>query len=301
MECILLQRKVKLPTVSAEMPPVVTHAHARKFDRRKIALVHDPEMLFQIFPYVGLGSRGLCGVLRIETVTIRTVYAHFRLRARTIKLLDMKITAFAIFLSVAAFFSVAQMAAMLIEGVVHANRYTYWNYTLQTAFYVMLWLGYVTRLSYLVSFSTKFVFPVVFTSNFFVFLVIIIILLLDKGALFLAATNVGGGHENVGVVHTFDQLVHVFPAMFTALLLVVGYVEDVRRTFARANAATVAYMVVAPLAFMAVYGLFFNPTKEYPTSYAVIIPILSTAGCYFLVSLFLIGFVRAKKYGKFSG
>src|SRR5690242_12803138 len=79
------------------------------------------------------------------------------------------------------------MAAL---GVVHLNRYTYWNYLGQTAFYALLGLAVFARDRLLYKNLTLYVLPMVVGSVMFVCFYILIILQLDAGELFIAATNV---------------------------------------------------------------------------------------------------------------
>src|SRR3989338_5275545 len=86
---------------------------------------------------------------------------------------------------------------MFFLEVIHINRYTYWNYLGATAFYIILWLAYVMDNARLFKTLCVWFVPVVFGSVFFVFMYIIVILQLDSGQLFIAATYIDGGLMSV--------------------------------------------------------------------------------------------------------
>ena len=221
----------------------------------------------------------------------------------------VRLNVFSTFLTIVTILNVIQVGYMAIEGILHLNRYTYWNFLFQNAFYLSLWIGYLIKNTYLVDIVTLFLLPVAFGSAFFVFLYILFILLLDNGDLFIAATTIGGGHLNAGEVHMFDQLVHVFPVVELLLVLIAGYIEDARNRFSfyyyhptvtkMERWAVTLYQFISPLALMGLYCIFFNPTKEYPTSSSVAIPISLGLACYFLIVWYLYAILKTKNFGQF--
>lgn len=171
-------------------------------------------------------------------------------------------------------YRVALIIAMLAMGIAHVNKYTYWNYFLQTLFYFVLWLSMLSRYPYLFKMLTLFAFPVVFGSVFFVQFFIEVVLQLDGGDQFISATTLDGGDASVGTVHTFDFLVHTCPVIDLFIVLVSGYLFELR-AIVRAvqdeldkrgeRLILFLYVVVVPLLPLAIYCTIFNPFKEYST------------------------------------
>ena len=220
------------------------------------------------------------------------------------------ITVFSTVLTIITLLNVGMVIAMLVLGVIHSNRYTYWNYIFQTAFFLTLMIGYVSKSSYLVRVVTVFLFPMAFGSAFFVFVYIIVVLQCDDGEMFVAASNLGGGRLDVGTVHTFDELLHVFPLTQLLLLLLSGYSINARAIYSALHdsptvslferVAITIWPFVAPFSLISVYILIFNPTKEYPTPDCSFAPFIVGIACYFLIVWFLFAFLKTKKYGRFS-
>lgn len=220
------------------------------------------------------------------------------------------VTVFSTVLTLVTLLNAGMVILMLALGVVHSNRYTYWNYIFQAAFYLTLWLAYAVKNTYLLRAVTVFVFPTAFGSAFFVFLYIILVLQCDDGEMFVAASNLGGGRLDVGSVHTFDELVHVFPLVQLLLVLLSGYIVHAREIYSSLHnasslslferAAVTAWPFVAPFSLLSVYVIIFNPTKEYPTPDCSFAPFLVGVACYFLIVWFLFGLLKTKNYGRFS-
>lgn len=178
------------------------------------------------------------------------------------------------------------VVAMLWLDVIHTNRYTYWNYTLQTAFYVLLSLAYLTRHRGLFHVLGIFVFPLVFGSVTLVSIFIVVILQFNGGWMFIEATKLGTGTLTVGTVHTADALIHFFTFVDLALLLISGYLEAVRYCvseyvrsdhFAALPSAALLFRIYyycCPAAPMLLYAIFFDPFEEYPTGQS---PVLLSA------------------------
>ncbi len=167
---------------------------------------------------------------------------------------------------------------LFVTKALHSNRYTYWNYLLQTVFYAVLLFAYTRgRKSYLFRILTIYLFPVVFGSVFLVFLFIIIILHISGGWMLVEATTLGTGTLNIGAVHTADAIVHFFTVVDFFIVLVAGYLYDARASIAHFLEylnrhhdpshclAYRIYFYLSPAIPMFIYTLFFNPFKEYPT------------------------------------
>lgn len=198
---------------------------------------------------------------------------------------------------------------MFFVGAVHTNRYTYWNYIGATAFYVILWISYIRNDAYLFKTLCVWFVPIVFGSVFFVFLYIILILQLDNGQLFIAATYIDGGALSVGTVHTLDHIIHTFPIIDFLVVLVSGYVKEARhavKSFHRRLASNaqravfLIYFFVAPLSPFALYCCFFNPFKEYPVDVSSAVPLFSGLLIYFAIMLWVHSLMTTKNYGHFK-
>lgn len=182
-----------------------------------------------------------------------------------------------VLLCVIAVYRFVMVLGMLWLDVIHTNRYTYWNYTLQTAFYVLLSAAYLTRHRGLFHVLGLFVFPVVFGSVTLVSIFIVVVLQFNGGWMLISATNLGEGTLTVGSVHTADALIHFFTFMDLALLLISGYLQAVRYCvseymrsshFASLPAASVLFRIYyycCPAAPMLLYTIFYDPFEEYPT------------------------------------
>lgn len=177
------------------------------------------------------------------------------------------------------FFQLAAITVMIVEGAIHSNRYTYWNYTLSTLFLLFLSFSYWNRRkTYGILFFkvlTLFFLPMIFGSVCFVLVYIIIVLQMDDGWQMLAATILGGGSLTLGSVHTLDWIIHTGPLVVLLIIMWAVYGND-------ANTCIVSffnslpkkfrpwhflpYYYAAPLFPITIYMLFFNPVEQYPTS-----------------------------------
>lgn len=165
------------------------------------------------------------------------------------------------------------LVSMSWYHIIHINRYTYWNYTLQTAFYMLLSIAYIWKnASYLFHFLSIFIFPIVFGSVLLVFFYIIVILQANYGWLFVDASNLGTGTVSIGTVHTADAIVHYITAIEFFFILVSGYQNDVRISiFYYLNSSEYGskyiafriYYYIAPMVPLLFYTLFFDPFVEY--------------------------------------
>jgi len=183
-------------------------------------------------------------------------------------------------LVVVAIYRIVFLLAFFFTGALHSNRYTYWNYSIGTVFYILLATAYIWKVSYLFKILSVFVFPLVFGSAFFVLAFIIIITQLDGGWMFLSSSILAGGSVTLGTVHTVDAIVHFFTVIDLLIVLMSGYFEDARwsmflyRHFKSETYDEFAfriYYIAIPLVPMLIYTLFFNAFKEYPTDTSPII------------------------------
>jgi hypothetical protein len=209
---------------------------------------------------------------------------------------------------IAAVYRLSFVIWLVIEGFVHTNRYTYWNYVGQTLFYVLLLMAYSMDEAYLLKWLSIYIFPIVFGSVFFVYFYIIIVLQLDNGWLFISATNLGGGSASVGTVHTFDHVIHTFITLDLLFVLNSGYGTDLRlcvweflhihKTWK--HGYMFLYCLITPLIPIGIYSLFFNPLKLYPTDFFPGLPIIIGAVIYFFIILWMYWFLTTQDYGHLS-
>lgn len=211
-------------------------------------------------------------------------------------------------LAVLVVYRVAVSVVMAALGVVHLNRYTYWNYLGQTAFYALLGLAVFARSRRLYRNLTLFVLPVVVGSVFFVCFYIIAILQLDSGDLFISATNIDGGSVSVGTAHTFDYIVHTGPVVDLLVLLASGYFVDVRAVAAYALAVldkhgeTILfrlYHLTAPALPLTLYCIFFNPFHQYPTDASPFVATIIAVGIYVTIVVWYTAVITTPSFGHY--
>lgn len=219
-----------------------------------------------------------------------------------------RLTVFSVVLTVVVVYRVAVSIVMAALGVVHLNRYTYWNYLGQTAFYALLGLSVFARDRRLYKNLTLFALPIVVGSVFFVCFYIIAILQLDSGDLFIAATNVDGGSVSVGTAHTFDYVVHTGPVIDLLVMLASGYFIDIRAIAANAlavlhkNGEAVLFRLyywITPVLPLAVYCLFFNPFQQYPTDASPYVVMAIAVGIYIPIVTWYHAVVTTRSFGHY--
>lgn len=219
-----------------------------------------------------------------------------------------RLTILSVVLAVLVVYRVGVSIAMAALGVVHLNRYTYWNYLGQTAFYALLGLAVFARDRILYRNLALFALPVVVGSVFFVSFYIIVILQLDSGDLFIAATNVDGGSVSVGTAHTFDYIVHTGPVVDLLVLMASGYLVDVRAVAADAlrvlqeNREVIffrMYYWIVPALPMALYCVFFNPFQQYPTDASPYAVMAIAVGIYVPIVLWYHSIVTTQAFGHY--
>jgi hypothetical protein len=230
------------------------------------------------------------------------------MRRETVNKIKSYVTLLSVVVTAIALYRTALTILMFALGLVHANHYTYWNYIMETIFYVLLWVSYVTYSARLFRLLTLILFPIVFGSAIFVYFYIIVILQLDGGALFIRATVFAGGTHSVGTVHTVDQIVHTFPAIDIIVLLLCGFLQDARHISRRFYKALqggsqrfmfALFYFVGPLIPFALYSCFFNPFREYPTHITNIVPLSIGVVIYVLILWVLYRVMTSGTYGHF--
>lgn len=192
-------------------------------------------------------------------------------------------------------------------GAIHTNRYTYWNYIIQTCFYIFLSYAYLRKDVRLFSNLTIYFFPIVFGSVWFVLIYITIVLQLDQGWLFLSATTIAGGTLSVGTVHTFDLLIHAGPVVDLLIILAFDYYIDANqciRSFAKSiehyrHWKILLYYWVSPFLPILLYSCFFNPFVQYPTDGKPYISILCSGGLYIFIMTSIYFAMISKRVGIF--
>ena len=219
------------------------------------------------------------------------------------------ITLLSVVTTIIAAYRTLFVVIMAIYGAIHTNRYTYWNYIGTTIFYDLLWIAYVSNRTNLFRAITIFVFPIVFGSVFFVCMYIILILQLDQGQLFISATYIDGGTMSVGTVHTMDNIIHTFPVIDFLVVLVSGYIKESRgilvsfhkslfETFDKIVFA--GYFFFGPLLPFALYCIFFNPFREYPTDVNDIVPMSIGIVIYSFIMFWVYKVLTTETYGHFT-
>jgi magnesium-transporting ATPase (P-type) len=202
---------------------------------------------------------------------------------------------------------VGAVIAMLSLGAIHSNRYTYWNYVLQTMFYIFLSFSYIRKDVFFFKVLTIFAFPIVFGSVWFVLIYITVVLQLDEGWLLWSATYFGGGHMSVGSVHTFDFLIHAVPVIDFLIVLVRDYFIDANtcvRSFTEfipnySHWKLLMYYYIAPFIPISVYCCFFDPFREYPTDTNPLIAVGFGGLFYFIVMTYTYFSLVATDLGNF--
>lgn len=228
---------------------------------------------------------------------------------KIIKYVETRFTLLSTILTIAVIYRLALFILLIVTGAATIDHYTYWNYAIQTVFYMVLLIGYKLKSTYLLDAITFFVLPSIFGSIFFVFLYIIIVLQFDSGDLFIKATVLDGGKLAVGTVHTMDHILHTFIVIDFLVVMLSGYIKHARSIthiyYSRAETRVervmfFLYFIFSPLIPIAIYSLFFNPTKEYPTNIHPLVPMSIGIGFYTLIMLWVYALLKTKKYGKFS-
>lgn len=175
---------------------------------------------------------------------------------------------------------VAAVAFFFFDGIIHHNRYTYWNYTLQTMFYLGLTISQIFHLHTLEYWLLTYALPLVYGSVVLVAIFIVIILQLDGGWLMFVATQAGGGLYTLGTIHSADAFIHFFPLFDLFALLLAGYLSVARCTIRlhlkhlyqrciamQPSLGPILYRIffyLSPGIPLVAYALFFNPFDEYP-------------------------------------
>lgn len=211
--------------------------------------------------------------------------------------------------SITVLYRVTLVMIMLGYSVIHTNRYTYWNYVGQTVFYVLLWLSYLWKSTYLRDILTVFALPIVIGSVICVYAYIIIVLQLDDGKPFLDASTLAGGALTLGSVHTFDHIIHTLTALDLFVVLTSGYVYEARikisvfyKSLAKRQERAIfnLYYFLVPLLPFAFYACFFNPFTEYSTPYPEIVPFSFGIVVYLLVVWWSRTMLTTRTYGHFE-
>lgn len=174
----------------------------------------------------------------------------------------------------------ALLLTMYRMRVLHSNRYTYWSYALESAFYVALALANLAGpagapLRRLLS---VYLFPVVAGTSSIVFAVIVTIVQLNGGWIMIEATVLGTGSVSVGTAHTADVVIHVLTVIDLFVVLLSGHAERIARDSARHLGdgapeqgaplgrwlALYAYYVLSVWVPALVYACVYDPFYEYP-------------------------------------
>lgn len=122
------------------------------------------------------------------------------------------------------FYKVVALSIMAYLGVVSLNKFTYWNFTIDTCYYLclffVLWQFRCRAARCASTFYRYFIMlatPMVFGSSVIVFFLISFILYWNDDD-FLESTKFGGGRHTVGEVHGADWFIHYLP-VFDSMLV----------------------------------------------------------------------------------
>jgi len=178
------------------------------------------------------------------------------------------------------------LAIIIIEGILHTNKFTYWNYVLQWFFDLAYLLATFTEGRFLV-FLTLYFLPMVFGSTILVSILIVIIIQRNDWE-YIESTIFGIGEYKVGDIHSADWVVHVAPLVARFVILYLGqqaishaiisnlFENRRERLFSGTWKSStkfrlyLVWWVFSPLLPLLVFTIFYDPLKEYPTDFTVL-------------------------------
>jgi hypothetical protein len=199
------------------------------------------------------------------------LYSPFSLRLTSVLLLRV-----AVFLCLA--WQVAITILLAVIGQYHMNMYTYWSYTIQTAFYALLFVALFYQRT-LFTLTVMVVLPFVLGNVVFV-AVAIVVIIANNAQAYIDGTvcDVPPGKTTIEHLHTGDWEIHggtVF-RLFVVLLCGLEYFSQriIVRQLVLWRAPTrwlfFFYWMVGPILLITIYQLCFDVDKLYPTSFNLV-------------------------------
>lgn len=173
---------------------------------------------------------------------------------------------------------------IIVERILHTNKFTYWNYVFQWLFDFVYLFATFTEGRFLM-FLTIYFLPMVFGSTILVSILIVIIIQRNDWE-YIEATIFGIGEFKVGDIHTADWIVHVAPLIERFVLLYLGQLT-ISRTIISNLLETrsetlfgcrwhIFYLkfkiylvlwILSPTFPLILFSIFYDPLKEYPTGF----------------------------------
>lgn len=159
----------------------------------------------------------------------------------------------------------------------HMNMYTFWSFTLLTAFYAALIAALLFE-HLVLTLTILFALPLILGNVVFVAIAIIIIIANDADAYIDGSKcDVPPGKRTIEHLHTGDWVIHGGPVFGVMLLLLCGLeffsqrviVHQLRLWNAAYQWLYWLYWMLSPLAVMTLYQLIFDVDKLYPNHFTV--------------------------------
>lgn len=181
---------------------------------------------------------------------------------------------------IVALFEAADFAIIIALCVWHQykmNMYTYWSFTILTAFYALLLVSIVVERLFF-TLTVLFALPVVLGNVVFVAIAIIIIIANNAEAYRKGSVCANPpGDMSLESLHTGDWIVHGLPVFGVMVVLLCGlefFSQNIIAKQLKAWNAALQWLywlfwMLGPLALITLYQLIFDVNKLYPTSFSV--------------------------------
>lgn len=167
---------------------------------------------------------------------------------------------------------------LAVEHEYHLNMYTYWSYTILTAFYAALFVA--TLIEHVALTWTMLVaLPLVLGNVVFVAVAILVIIANDAEAYRdRSECDTPPGKLTLEMLRTGDWIIHGGPVFGVLLLMIVGLeffaqhtlVRQLRRWNAAGHWLYWLYWMAAPIVLVSIYQLIFDVGKLYPTHFTAV-------------------------------
>ena len=167
---------------------------------------------------------------------------------------------------------------LAVIGRYDLQMYTFWSYTMQTAFYALLLFALLHQHT-LFTVTVMLALPVVLANVVFVLLAIVIIIA-NNDEVYIKGSEcaVPPGKTTMSQLHTGDFEIHVFTVFRLFVLLLAGLsyfseriiVAQLRRWRADNRWFYFIYWVFFPLGIIVTYQWIFNVNHLYPTSFTAV-------------------------------
>jgi hypothetical protein len=174
-----------------------------------------------------------------------------------------------------------QIGTTIFLAVTHEyklNMYTYWSYTILTAFYAALLAAlFIEHL--VLTWTLIVALPIVLANVVFVAVAILVIVANDAEAYRRRSEcDTPPGDLTLEMLRTGDWLIHGGPVFGVLLLMIAGLeffsqhtlVRQLRRWNAAGHWLYWLYWMVAPIVLVSIYSLIFDVGKLYPTHFTAV-------------------------------